>query len=423
LARKAKEAALEERAEATQKHQVLSIYFNQREAELQKQLGVQTQRLGEVEVDSESVSKKLNLLYDELESYKSQCKSLKQEMEEQERSLKAQNAALEKKQHESWVTVRQETRRMTEANTEMQTLRTRLTVAESKLAEKTVEIDKIMEENRAMKESMDRINNHQILKPEASSKAKVVSFAPDSIGYNGTGPEDSNHVYANGGHDLPSLNSSGPNSIIEEPPPELPELPLLPPAFPAFMQPAPPPMMPYPANSRPAPLGRRSPPHGGRGRRDDSRSPSPGVPYGGDSRGGRGNQFPRDVSPTPSDRSDRSSRYASSSYDYDEGRYSPPYHAPPPPRHRRRHSRDDRSPDRSGYISSRSERSDYERDYRDTPPRVGGNPGGVSSSSRRRNSRDVDYGGQDYDYQRRDKRSDRLKESRHGPTKTSSPMM
>ena len=31
-----------------------------------------------------------------------------------------------------------------------------------------MEIDKIMEENRAMKESMDRINNHQILKPEAS---------------------------------------------------------------------------------------------------------------------------------------------------------------------------------------------------------------------------------------------------------------
>ena len=83
VARKAKEAALEERVEATKKHEVLSIYFNQREAELQKQLGVQTQRLGEVEVDSESVSKKLNLLYDELESYKSQCRTLKQEMEEQ----------------------------------------------------------------------------------------------------------------------------------------------------------------------------------------------------------------------------------------------------------------------------------------------------------------------------------------------------
>merc|ERR1712223_1033593 len=317
LARKAKEAALEERVEATKKHEVLSIYFSQREAELQKQLGVQTQRLGEVEVDSESVSKKLNLLYDELESYKSQCRTLKQEMEEQERSLKAQNAALEKKQHESWVTVRQETRRMTEAQTEMQTLRTRLTVAESKLAEKTVEIDKIMEENRAMKESMDRINNHQILKPEPSSKTKVVSFAPDSIGYNGGGPEDSNHVYANGGHDLPSLNSSGPNSITEEPPPELP---LLPPAFLPIMQPAPPPMMPYPAVGRPAPLGRPSPPHGGRGRRE---SPSPSPPSYGDNRRG---SYPRDVSPTPSDRSDRSSRYASSSYDYDDSRYSPPYH-------------------------------------------------------------------------------------------------
>merc|ERR1712001_269085 len=100
---------MEEKSETCKKHEVLTSYFNQREAGLQKQLGVQTQRLDEVEVDSESVSKKLNMLYDELESYKSQCKSLKQEMEEQERSLKAQNAALEKKQHDSWVTVRQET--------------------------------------------------------------------------------------------------------------------------------------------------------------------------------------------------------------------------------------------------------------------------------------------------------------------------
>merc|ERR1719361_2632482 len=131
-------------------------------------------------------------------------------------------------------------------------------------------------------------------------------------------------------------------------------------------------MMPYPTDShpapfRPAPLGQQSHPHGGRGRRD-SRSPSP--PSYGDNR--RGSYPPRDVSPTPSDRSDRSSRYASSSYDYDDGpRYSPPYHAPP--RHRRRHSRDDRSP---GGYSSRSERSDYEYDYRDTPPRDGGGVGG-----------------------------------------------
>ena len=83
VARNAKEAVLEEKNEMAKKHEVLTSYFNQREAELQKQLGVQTQRLDEVEVDSESVSKKLNMLYDELESYKSQCKSLKLEMEEQ----------------------------------------------------------------------------------------------------------------------------------------------------------------------------------------------------------------------------------------------------------------------------------------------------------------------------------------------------
>ena len=83
IARKTKEAVLEEKNDMTKKHEVLTSYFNQREAELQKQLGVQTQRLDEVEVDSESVSKKLNTLYDELESYKSQCKSLKQEMDDQ----------------------------------------------------------------------------------------------------------------------------------------------------------------------------------------------------------------------------------------------------------------------------------------------------------------------------------------------------
>ena len=55
--------------------------------------------------------------------------------------------------------------------------------------------------------------------------------------------------------------------------------------------------------------------------------------------------------------------------------------------------------------SSRSERSDYERDYRDTPPR---------DHHRRRSSRDMEYpgSGQEYDY-RRDKRSDRVKD-RHG---------
>ena len=60
--------------------------------------------------------------------------------------------------------------------------------------------------------------------------------------------------------------------------------------------------------------------------------------------------------------------------------------------------------------SSRSERSDYEREYRNTPPR----------DNRRRSSRDEDFpgSGRDYahDYSRRDKRNDRVKE-RHGKKK------
>ena len=115
VARAAKDEAVRVKFEIEQKHQVLTNYFNQREAELQKQLGLQSAKLGDAEEGSESTAKKLSHLFDELESYKQQCKSLKSEMEEQERSLKAQNSMLEKRHHESWVTVRQESRKMADA--------------------------------------------------------------------------------------------------------------------------------------------------------------------------------------------------------------------------------------------------------------------------------------------------------------------
>jgi len=49
LSRLAKEKALKERLEFEQKHTVLTNYFNKREAELQKQLGLQSARLGDAE--------------------------------------------------------------------------------------------------------------------------------------------------------------------------------------------------------------------------------------------------------------------------------------------------------------------------------------------------------------------------------------
>ena len=115
MSRAAKNEAVRVKLEIEQKHQVLTDYYNQREAELQKQLGLLSAKLGNAEEGSDSTSKKLSHLFDELESYKAQCKSYKAEMEEQERSLKAQNAALEKRHHESWVTVRQENRKMADA--------------------------------------------------------------------------------------------------------------------------------------------------------------------------------------------------------------------------------------------------------------------------------------------------------------------
>ena len=65
------------------KHEVLTHYFNQRNSELQKQLGLQMARLDDAEQGSESTAKKLSTLCDELEAVKSENKTLKHELEEQ----------------------------------------------------------------------------------------------------------------------------------------------------------------------------------------------------------------------------------------------------------------------------------------------------------------------------------------------------
>ena len=69
---------------------VLTTYFNQRESEMQKQLGVTSNRLTDTETSSESSAKRATLLNDEVESLRAQIRTLTTEMEEQERSLKSQ---------------------------------------------------------------------------------------------------------------------------------------------------------------------------------------------------------------------------------------------------------------------------------------------------------------------------------------------
>ena len=65
----------------------------------------------------------------------------------------------------------------------MQTLRARLTVAETKLAEKTVEIDNLQKENQTMKETMDRINNHQLIKDPSEYSIFMIQKNCDNLSF------------------------------------------------------------------------------------------------------------------------------------------------------------------------------------------------------------------------------------------------
>ena len=62
---------------------MLTTYFNQREAELQKQLGITANRLTDEKGSGESAVKQICALQEEVEAYKSQVKVMRAEMEEQ----------------------------------------------------------------------------------------------------------------------------------------------------------------------------------------------------------------------------------------------------------------------------------------------------------------------------------------------------
>ena len=87
---------LQDKFDLEHKHEVLTHYFNQRNSELQKQLGLQTARLDDAEQGSESTAKKLTTLCDELETVKSENKTLKHELEEQVKFTISPNVNLDR---------------------------------------------------------------------------------------------------------------------------------------------------------------------------------------------------------------------------------------------------------------------------------------------------------------------------------------
>merc|ERR1711892_793652 len=366
--REARDEVIKEQTDVQRRLDVLTEFFNKKEAELQKQLGLQSAKFGDVSIDAESTARQLISVNNELESTQGQLKIIKGELDDQERSLKASVAGQEKKAHENWVAARQAERKLTELQGEMSLMRNKLTVVESK---------------------------NSLLEQEKGDLAETVNLLRTSVK---SEPVTTNGVHTSGSLDSLSLGQgdipgSGPNSVTSasyptspsgpESLPPLPGLPgisslssglptsmpgmtgmpllanpmgMVPPMFqPGGMLPGIPPML----EMRQPPLGRMSPgPRDRSNRSISSRSPSPEYER---YRGGSGRYSSnRDRDMSPSSRSERrtspSRRGPSptrSERNFRDRQYQPDYNRD---RYYNRSNRDT-SPDR---YSTRSEQSERE---------------------------------------------------------------
>jgi len=130
--REGKEKAAKEQTDAERKLEILTEFFNKKESELHKQLGLQSAKFGNVSSEAEISAKKLVAMTGELELTRGQLDMLKRELEDQEMCLKAAYLVEEKKAQENWIAARQAERRVTEMQKEMSVLRNRLTEVEGR---------------------------------------------------------------------------------------------------------------------------------------------------------------------------------------------------------------------------------------------------------------------------------------------------
>jgi len=192
--RDARDEVVKDHSDLQRRMEVLTEFFNKKEAELQRQLGLQSAKFGDVSCEAESSGRQLVCVTSELENTKDQVRIIKTELEDQERSLKSAVAAQEKKAHENWVAARQAERKLTELQGELSLLRNKLTVFESR--------NQLLEQEKS-----DLTETVNMLKGSVSVKSEPVV----SNGLNGAASLDS----------LPGPSSpSGPESL-----PPLPGLP------------------------------------------------------------------------------------------------------------------------------------------------------------------------------------------------------
>ncbi|XP_043252669.1 transport and Golgi organization protein 1 [Colletes gigas] len=210
--------AEKEKKDAETRLEVLSNFFQEKEAQRQKEEAIWLQQQGEVV----STVERIQTMQNEIQNYKQQIEMLKREILDQEREYKNQISLLETKAHEQWVVARQVERRLEESKVEAGQLRNRLTLIEKNINEADSEAKlQRLEANREM----------------ATSPPLFM------------GAESSN-----------SIMFSGSSSVPPPPPPSY-----LHSRFPPYLPPLPPiasGVPPYKVGERPPPLGGRlsSPP-------------------------------------------------------------------------------------------------------------------------------------------------------------------
>ncbi|KAF5279185.1 hypothetical protein FQR65_LT03432 [Abscondita terminalis] len=223
-----------EKVEAVTKLQVLDKYFKEREAQLQKELNKQESMWIEKQGEATSTIERIKYMQEELQNYKAQNESLKQEILEQEVQMKSQISVLEKKAHENWVTARQAERKLEDAKQEAAQLRNRLTLRERSFTEDKIHnrVQSPLEQNGEVPVSPSHIPNDTAASPLLFGTRENLTISPP----------------------LPGLPFLPPPPGVPFMPPTLGGVPLPPPGF----MPPPPSLM--PGDHRPPPLGRISSP-------------------------------------------------------------------------------------------------------------------------------------------------------------------
>ncbi|XP_014251269.1 transport and Golgi organization protein 1 [Cimex lectularius] len=121
------EEAEKAKIEGLTRLKVLSDYFNEKETQLQEQLGTKEALWLQKQSDDHTIYEQMRSLREENQTYKSQNETLRKEIIDQETSFKKLIANAEEKADGYWVSLRQAERRLKESQVEAAQLRNRLT--------------------------------------------------------------------------------------------------------------------------------------------------------------------------------------------------------------------------------------------------------------------------------------------------------